>query len=330
MSLWMPKKKPLYAPVMGTLGGASARAFGHGTFLGGEATIYYPDTSYGLGPINTTSQMVGVGGGYIGGGVNSDGTKYYQPEYNNGDRWAVYTQTSGNSFATSGWSRAFVNGLLSYGSFNVLNRPSHVSFYDSGNKATISGVDEGFLWRLSLSTAYDLATATVQETITSNWFSSNISGAGGGWFFTNDDFTKGLAKGYNTGDPIYRFDLNGSTLSSASNFTQMISGNTWNHFSIGGGDLSPDGRFLTDLNYGTQYLKFLDLGEGKDVFTATSTDFSNATIATGPKIQVGGAGASGGPVRFDWYNQAGLTNGKIRFIAVTPAASLGIGEIDHL
>lgn len=33
----MPKKKPLYAPVMGTLGGASARAFGHGISFGGGA-----------------------------------------------------------------------------------------------------------------------------------------------------------------------------------------------------------------------------------------------------------------------------------------------------
>lgn len=322
-------KKPVYSPMLSTFGGGSVRGFR--VSGSGEATIYYPDTSLTSSTvINTTSQYSGISGGYIGGAINSDGTAYYQPEYNNGDRWYVH-ETTGSPFATSGWSRTAVNGLLNYGSFSVLNRPSHVSFYDSGNKATISGVDEGYLWRLSLSTAYDLSTASVQETVASNWFSNNISGAGGGWFFTNDTFTKGLAKGYNSGDAIYRFDLNGSTLASASNFTQMVSGQVWNVFSIGGGDLSPDGRFLADTSYNdSQKLKMLDLGAGKDVWTATSSDFSNATMQLGPQMQVGGTGASGGPVRFDWYNQAGLTNGKIRLIAVTAGGSLGIGEIDHL
>ena len=56
MSLWMPKKKPLYAPVMGALGGASARAFGHGLILGDAAEGWI--TSYNIS--NTYSDYDGM------------------------------------------------------------------------------------------------------------------------------------------------------------------------------------------------------------------------------------------------------------------------------
>lgn len=55
MSLWMPKKKPLYAPVLSTLGGGSVRAFGFGTSGGGaEGWI----TSYNLS--NTFADYEGL------------------------------------------------------------------------------------------------------------------------------------------------------------------------------------------------------------------------------------------------------------------------------
>lgn len=328
-------KKPVYAPMLSTFGGGSAQGFKpYGPSSSGTGSgIYYPDTSISSSTTITASvvKQAILTGTFIGGITNQDGTKYWHPQYSGSDVWIEY-ESGGTPWTLSSWASSTTrNGLLNYGSFNILERPCHVCWYDSGNKATISGVDEGYLWRLSLSTAYDLSTATVSEVVNFNWFSNRISGDGAGWFFVNDTFTKGVAKGYGIDNPIYRFDLNGSTLASASNFTQLIAGSDWNVFSIGGGDISPDGRMIVDLGYTSGFLTILDLGAGNDVFTAPTSAFSSGNIYQGPSIQIDSVRANGGNCRFDWYNQAGLDNGKIRFTATNTGTNrLGIGEIDHL
>ena len=111
MSLWMPKKKPLYAPMMATFGGGSVRGFGHGISVGGGAqgwiTGYRASSSsqsdrYYYMAIDSNDDIICVGHNPGGPGkihkFDDDGSIVWQKQIPDCEFYGITTDSSDNLY----------------------------------------------------------------------------------------------------------------------------------------------------------------------------------------------------------------------------------------
>ena len=329
------QKKPVYAPMLSTFGGGSVRGFGGGGAVpAGGGGIVYPDPTYTSQITTNYKQVSNLYSTAIGTLTNEDGTKFWTGAYNTSNEFITWTGNSSWSSTPNDWSAAQSSNFLSKNGYTSQERPSHGFWFNDGSSALISGVDSGNVFTVSCSTAYDLSTGTYDDVENSNWYAAKLqaTGSGGGWAFPNSDCSIIVGKGYTGSMPVSRTSLStAGDLSSAGSGTTLMTGSTWDITSIAGADCSPDGRMIVDIPYSGGNTKILDLGEGKDIWTATTTDFANATFNTTSPLYVLNGDNSISGLKFDWYNQAGLTNGKMRFFVTrtnltSSTQLLGIGE----
>lgn len=103
MSLWMPKKKPLYAPMMATFGGGSVRGFGHGISVGGGATGWITgyDASGNFGDyrgmaIDSSDNIICVGNRRQIHKYDDDGSLLWQKQFSTGELYGCAVDSSDN------------------------------------------------------------------------------------------------------------------------------------------------------------------------------------------------------------------------------------------
>jgi hypothetical protein len=330
----LPKKQILYAPMLSTFGGGSLRGFnpGGGGASGGDNENYDFDINNSTGWTTEAPTMITVTeptdrtwiGSTVGGYGSSESvfltTNQYATapteaiEWNNSVSFSATSSDYSPSVDTSYWS-----GL------SPINRPGHTHFY-SPNRALISGLDEGYIMTVTTSTDYDISTISSinYKVNTSNWFSQKVGGTGGGSAFMNSTGTVILARGYAGGDPWKKVTLSTahdpSSAGSATTVCNLTAGT-----SLAGACISPDGRFIYDVDYNSTNIRKIDAGSGNTVFDTTGL---TETVGTGLLYNI--TGGSYHSLIIDFKNNAGL-DGKCRvYMMQTNVASdrLYVSDLD--
>jgi len=314
----LPKKQLLYAPMLATFGGGSVRGFNPGGGGGGDDTENYNfniDNSTGWTTEDPTliNSPSSDGGTWIGGtvgGYEADEALYLVTnEYNNSPSRGIIWDNS-NPFATSGWSVSIDTSFWS--GLSPIDRPGHTHFYQA-NRALISGLDQGYIMTVTTSTDYDLSTVSSidYKVDNTNWFNDKFGGSGGGSAFMNSTGTVIVGRGYGSGASWKKVTLSTahdpSSAGSATTVCSVTAGT-----SLAGACISPDGRFIYDVDYNATTIRKIDAGAGNTVFDTTGL---TETVGTGSLYNT--SSSSWHSLIIDFKNTAGLTGKRRAYIQQT-------------
>ena len=145
-SFWMPKKQPLYAPMLSTFGGGSARGFGAGLSGGAveDVSSIIKDFTWNSGALNGASakesRIHRPSGNCEGFCVTNDGTRLIIFDYSSDIIWQYQLSTAGNPASSSSSSTTIFD--LSSGSYGGNTRGGR--FNPDGDILYVAG-QYGFL-----------------------------------------------------------------------------------------------------------------------------------------------------------------------------------------
>lgn len=307
-------------PLITTTGGGSVRGLGRGR---GRLVA---DWDYRFNPsdiaaatwtplyTNTSLET------YIGMAVEPGGRRVHIARYGE-DKLVTLSTTSGDAWATSGWTQFNEDSDWLPGLSGSNGNYGHISYWSSGSRASLLSVDGGDYFDLSMATPYDLRTVNLVSHIDLDMFGVNIAGSGGGFMFLDETGTKGFAKGYNTDNTMAFGSWSVPGQAGSVNWTSTAA---QTDFSIASACMSPDYRFVYDIQYSTGKVYCIDAGEGNSLFSGTISSITNS----GSTALGNGFFSSIGTLNIDWENLAGLVGKRRAFIWTSGQKTLYYADIN--
>lgn len=245
-SFWMPKKQPLYAPMLSTFGGGSARGFGHG--IGGGADGPLEFTSISFSSVSSGSNSGSTRGGLLGHTFSQDGNWVYMPDYiNNTFYWAQCSAPF--TFPSSGSNYTSATTLAGHS----FEDPSGVWVSRDGSYLAVQERGTGKeVVTFSLSTPFDPSSATRIATTAVDTLQGSRS-APNGCHFSEDGskfawFTQGTNNSwvdiFNCSTP---FIPSGSAVSTEQLDASIVG--SANSLNMLGASIDPSGKWLFVTNH---------------------------------------------------------------------------------
>jgi hypothetical protein len=177
-SFWMPKKQPLYAPMLSTFGGGSARGFRPGISTGGDPPLQF--TSISFSNVSSGSDSGSTIDSLLGHTLSQDGNWVYAPNYSSSTfYWAQCP--SPFTFPASSSDYSSSQNIDGY----VPNNPSGVWVSRDGSRMAIQNRGNLDVASFSLSTPFDPASASRITTVDANTLISS-RGSPNGCHFSED------------------------------------------------------------------------------------------------------------------------------------------------
>ena len=265
-SFWMPKKQPLYAPMLSTFGGGSARGFNPGGSGGVDvftfSSINFSGAASGSDSGNNAPSVLGHA-------FAPNGSYIYAPEFQ-GDRLSYKACTTPFVFPGALSTLSSVGGV-------TLDNPSGVWCSLNGTKFAIQERGTGNkVHTYTLSTPYDPTSATL---ISSKDVGSNF-GTPNGCYFSEDGSKFGLfaqSSGtiamFNCPTP---FTLPSGTLSSSSTSSEHTfspgSSGIPGSFNMLGASMDPSGKWVfisnhNESHYNNAHIYYANLSTAWDIST---------------------------------------------------------------
>jgi len=242
-----------YAFAFGFADGGT-KMYGQRQFDGGTLYQYTLSTAYDISTASYANKSYSFANGESGFVITPDGSSLYISA-NDGD--AVYRYTFGTAFDASTLS----NGTQMFSTSSVDTQPDMCKFNSDGSKFFLLGRSNSRIYEYSVSTAYDLTTATYSN----NSLLVSAQAAGPLGFDFSADGTS-LVVSDNTTDSVYLY-----TLTTGYDLTTATYSGT--NFSVSSQDSVPGG--MSFINNGS---KLLILGRANKVIYQYSTALATAQL----------------------------------------------------
>ena len=233
---------------------SGTKMYGQRQFSGGTLYQYTLSTAYDISTASYANKSYSFANGASGFVITPDGSSLYISA-NDGD--AVYRYTFGTAFDASTLS----NGTQMFSTSSVDTQPDMCKFNSDGSKFFLLGKSNNRIYEYSVSTAYDLTTATYSN----NSLLVSAQAAGPLGFDFSADGTS-LVVSDNTTDSVYLY-----TLTTGYDLTTATYSGT--NFSVSSQDSAPGG--MSFINNGS---KLLILGQANSLIYQYSTALSTASL----------------------------------------------------
>ena len=233
---------------------SGTKMYGLKSFNGGTLYQYTLSTAYDISTASYANKSYSFANGDSGFVITPDGSSLYISA-NDGD--AVYRYTFGTAFDASTLS----NGTQMFSTSSVDTQPDMCKFNNDGSKFFLLGRSNNRIYEYSVSTAYDLTTATYSN----NSLLVSAQAAGPLGFDFSADGTS-LVVSDNTTDSVYLY-----TLTTGYDLTKATYSGT--NFSVASQDSVPGG--MSFVNNGS---KLLILGRANSLIYQYSTALSTAQL----------------------------------------------------
>lgn len=309
--------------MLSTFGGGSVRGFGGGGAITSGSDWDYtfdPETMVDAdwSPIYTNTSLTGTWIGLI---VEPDGLRMHLLRYG-GDELVTITSSTQNYWPTTNWSTDLVDTDWLPSVSGNLGNMGHASYWDDGGKVAITSIDGGDFRSINLTNDYNLKTVNSVDEQDVDMWPNHISGGGGGWMFLNNSGTKGFAKGYGASEDMHNHSWTNPGQANTGSWTS-VSATTF--FSIGGACMSPDYRYVYDVDYSSGHIARVDAGSGNSLFTASSV---TVTKHTSTQMQHGSENLSSiGTLNVDWDNLTGLVGKRRVFVWASGQKSVFYADV---
>ena len=275
MTLWMPKKKPLYAPMLATFGGGSVRGFNPGA-TGDNFPVWNYSSPTTIQNASLDSQQYQSAENYTTTGIffSETGDEMYLTMYGDSEIHQYDLSTSWDPSSASYNSKVHVfseddNGIASY--IKPDGTTLYMTSYGSYNKN---------VWQYSMSTPWDISTLSYSN---KSLVPANAHDATG--IFMSRDGTRVFLSNYSSGlvrqhDLSTAWDIStaGTTHSGQFSVADAVSdtGGGWYEMWM-----PPDGSELWCYRSTADYIYRLSLSTDWDITTASYGGFSNNRINIG-------------------------------------------------
>ncbi len=233
---------------------SGTKMYGQQSFNGGTLYQYTLSTAYDISTASYANKSYSFANGESGFVITPDGSSLYISA-NDGD--AVYRYTFGTAFDASTLS----NGTQMFSTSSVDTQPDMCKFNNDGSKFFLLGRSNNRIYEYSVSTAYDLTTATYSN---NSLLVSAQAASPLGFDFSADGTS--LVVSDNTTDSIYLY-----TLTTGYDLTTATYSGT--NFSVASQDSVPGG--MSFVNNGS---KLLILGRANKLIYQYSTALSTAQL----------------------------------------------------
>lgn len=233
---------------------SGTKMYAQNQFNGGTIFQYTLSTAYDISTASYASKSYSFANGESGFVITPNGSHLYISD-NTGD--AVYRYTFGTAFDVSTLS----SGTQMFSTSSVDTQPDKCRFNDDGSKFFLLGRANNRIYEYTVSTAYDLSTATYSN---NSLLVSSQATAPLGFDFSSDG-TK-LIVSDNTTDSVYLYNL-------STGFDITTASYSGTNFSLASQDSVPSG-----VSFNTSGSKMFVLGNVNDTIYQYSTVLNTASL----------------------------------------------------
>jgi len=277
MTLWMPKKKPLYAPMLATFGGGSVRGFGAGLSTGDSFPTWTYSSPSNLSSASIDSQVYTSQENITGTGIffSEDGSKMYLTMYGQDSIYQYDLSTPWDQSTASYNNKTYSFLTQDENSIASYIKPDGTTLY-----MTSYGLYNSDVWQYSMSTPWDISTLSYSNKVLQP---TNAHDAAG--IFMSRDGTKVYLMSY-TSSTIRQHNLSTAwdiSTASATHNAQKDIGTTVSDTGSGWYEIwmSPDGTELWAIRSSTEYIYRLTMSTPWDISTASYAGSSTNRINIG-------------------------------------------------